>query len=48
MEKEIDEFRELNGRDKYHDDDNDSFGDGNSIDEETGEVKESLFQKINQ
>jgi len=41
MEKEIDEFRELNGRDKYHDDDNDSFGDGNSIDEETGEVKES-------
>ena len=41
LEKEIDEFRELNGRDKYHDDD-DNDGDNNIvIDEETGEVKEN-------
>lgn len=40
LEKEINEFRELNGRDKYPSDDDDN-GDGNiTIDEETGEVIE--------
>lgn len=45
LEKEIDEFRELNGRDKYHndnnDDDNDDDDDSNGdtyVDQETGEV----------
>ena len=37
LKKEIDEFRELNGRDKYNDDDENGF----TIDEKTGEVKES-------
>ncbi len=34
LEKEVDEFRELNGRDKYHDDPND----GGTIDDKTGEI----------
>lgn len=37
LEKEVDEFRELNGRDKYHDDSND---DG-MIDDKTGEIVEA-------
>ena len=40
LENEVNEFREMNGRDKYPSDDDD-FGDGNyTIDEKTGEVKE--------
>lgn len=40
LENEVNEFREMNGRDKYPSDDED-FGDGNyTIDEKTGEVKE--------
>ena len=39
LENEVNEFREMNGRDKYPSDDDD-FGDGNyTIDEKTGEVK---------
>lgn len=37
LEKEVDEFRELNGRDKYHSDDDQ---DGFTIDDKTGEVIE--------
>lgn len=44
LEKEIDEFRELNGRDKYYDDDDDD-NDNINIDEETGEVKENIDNK---
>lgn len=39
MEKEIDEYRELNGRDKFFDD-NDSDGSNYTVDDETGEIKE--------
>ncbi len=40
LEKEVNEFREMNGRDRYPSDDEDN-GDGNlQIDEKTGEVKE--------
>jgi transposase len=42
MNQEIDEYREINGRDKWHDDDHD----GNiTIDEMTGEVKETTKTK---
>lgn len=37
LEKEVDEFRDLNGRDKYHSDDDQ---DGFTIDDKTGEVIE--------
>lgn len=41
LEEEINEFREMNGRDKYPSDDDDNNGEGNyRIDEETGEVIE--------
>lgn len=43
LEKEIDEFRELNGRDKYHDDDSNS---GLTIDNKTGEVIEKKDRDI--
>ena len=36
LEKEVDEFRELNGRDKYSDDDENGY----EFDDKTGEVKE--------
>lgn len=45
LEKEVDEFRDLNGRDKYHSDDDQ---DGFTIDDKTGEVieKESKQKEV--
>ncbi len=41
LAKEIDEFRELNGRDKYNDDDENGFG----VDDKTGEIIEKEEKK---
>ncbi len=41
LEKEVDEFRELNGRDKYHSDDQDGF----TIDDKTGEIIEQVTKQ---
>lgn len=46
LKKEINEFRELNGRDKYpSDDDNDEGDGGYTIDDKTGEIKENTNNK---
>jgi transposase len=41
LEDEVNEFRELNGRDRYHSDDDERY----TIDDETGEVKEVETKK---
>lgn len=46
LKKEINEFRELNGRDKYPSDDDNDEGDGDyTIDDKTGEIKENTDNK---
>lgn len=46
LENEVNEFREINGRDRYPSDDDDN-GDGNiTNDEETGEIKEKENKNI--
>lgn len=45
VQKEIDEFRELNGRERYFDDDQHNDGNGTVVDEKTGEVTEKESTK---
>lgn len=46
VQKEVDEYRDLNGRDRYFDDDQHNDGAGTIVDEKTGEVKEEKAKEM--